>query len=115
MPIGWASGAGQHWSIVVDRERQHESTVAQLDANQFAHAHRSVVVNLRVISHVTRGDNEIANIHLKNRADLLTAHNEIAAPTRLVPGTLTGAPTNGHSSPAGLGRYLPFPTRDKPA
>jgi DNA-binding LytR/AlgR family response regulator len=33
--------------------------------------HRSVVVNLSAIDHVTRGANEIAEIHLKGRADVL--------------------------------------------
>jgi DNA-binding LytR/AlgR family response regulator len=33
--------------------------------------HRSVVVNLRAISHVTRGANETADIHLKGREEVL--------------------------------------------
>ena len=43
----------------------------QLDPAQFAQVHRSVVVNLRAISHVTRGDHETADIHLKGRAEVL--------------------------------------------
>jgi DNA-binding LytR/AlgR family response regulator len=45
--------------------------LAQLDPQQFAQVHRSVVVNLRAISHVTRGDNETADVHLKHRAEAL--------------------------------------------
>ena len=45
--------------------------IAQLDTAQFAQVHRSVVVNLRAISHVTRGDNETADIHLKGRGEVL--------------------------------------------
>jgi DNA-binding LytR/AlgR family response regulator len=45
--------------------------VTQLDAHQFAQVHRSVVVNLRSISHVTRSDNETADIHLKGRREVL--------------------------------------------
>jgi DNA-binding LytR/AlgR family response regulator len=45
--------------------------VAQLDPAQFAQVHRSVVVNLRAISHVTRGENETADIHLKGRTEVL--------------------------------------------
>ena len=45
--------------------------VAQLDPGQFAQVHRSVVVNLRAISHVTRGENEKADIHLKGRKEVL--------------------------------------------
>jgi DNA-binding LytR/AlgR family response regulator len=43
----------------------------QLDAEQFAQVHRSVVVNLRSISHVKRHDNETAEIHLRGRDDVL--------------------------------------------
>jgi DNA-binding LytR/AlgR family response regulator len=43
----------------------------QLDVDRFAQVHRSVVVNLRAISHVTRHDNETAEIHLKGRGDVL--------------------------------------------
>jgi DNA-binding LytR/AlgR family response regulator len=45
--------------------------LAQLDQDQFAQVHRSVVVNLRAISHVKRHDNETAAIHLKGRDDVL--------------------------------------------
>ncbi len=45
--------------------------VAQLDPAHFAQVHRSTVVNLRAISHVTRGANETADIHLKGRLDVL--------------------------------------------
>ncbi|MGH8159213.1 MAG: LytR/AlgR family response regulator transcription factor [Rhodanobacter sp.] len=45
--------------------------MAQLDAAQFAQVHRAVVVNLHAISHVTRGENETAQIHLKGRSEVL--------------------------------------------
>jgi DNA-binding LytR/AlgR family response regulator len=45
--------------------------IEQLDPEHFAQVHRSVVVNLRAISHVTRGDNETATIHLKGRKEVL--------------------------------------------
>lgn len=44
---------------------------AQLDSAQFVQVHRSAVVNLRSISHVTRGDHETADIHLKGRTEVL--------------------------------------------
>jgi DNA-binding LytR/AlgR family response regulator len=44
---------------------------AKLDRGQFAQVHRSVVVNLRRVSHVTRGPNETAEVHVKGRADVL--------------------------------------------
>ena len=43
----------------------------QLDGNQFVQVHRSVVVNLKSISRVIRGENETADIHLKGRTEVL--------------------------------------------
>lgn len=43
----------------------------RLDPDQFARVHRSVIVNLRAISHITRHDNETAEVHLKGRAEIL--------------------------------------------
>lgn len=45
--------------------------VKQLDAAHFVQVHRSVVVNRRAISHITRGLNETAQIHLKGRDEVL--------------------------------------------
>lgn len=45
--------------------------IAQLDPQQFAQVHRSVVVNLRSIRRVTRGENETADIELKGRSERL--------------------------------------------
>ncbi|MEJ6000742.1 LytR/AlgR family response regulator transcription factor [Paucibacter soli] len=45
--------------------------LAQLDPAHFSQVHRSVVVNLRSIRRVTRGDNETAEIELKGRSERL--------------------------------------------
>jgi DNA-binding LytR/AlgR family response regulator len=45
--------------------------LAQLDGSQFAQVHRSVVVALRAVRRVTRGDNETADIELKGRPERL--------------------------------------------
>ena len=45
--------------------------ITQLDTTQFAQVHRSVVVNLRSVAHVTRNLNETAEIHLKGREEVL--------------------------------------------
>jgi DNA-binding LytR/AlgR family response regulator len=45
--------------------------LAQLDPAQFTQVHRSTVVNLAAISHVVRGENETATIHLKGRGETL--------------------------------------------
>ena len=52
-------------------EPKTSALAAQLDSSQFAQVHRSVVVNLKSISHVTRGANETADIHLKGRGEVL--------------------------------------------
>ncbi|MDM4764618.1 LytTR family DNA-binding domain-containing protein [Pelomonas sp. SE-A7] len=45
--------------------------IEQLDPKYFAQVHRSVVVNLRSVSHLTRGPNETADIHLRGRSEVL--------------------------------------------
>jgi DNA-binding LytR/AlgR family response regulator len=67
--IAWRGDAGQPGEALV--RIALKDLVAQLDPAQFAQVHRSVVVNLRAITHVTRGDNETADIHLKGRKEVL--------------------------------------------
>ncbi len=43
----------------------------ELDPEQFAQVHRSVIVNLRQVSHVHHGGNETAEVHLKGRSEPL--------------------------------------------
>lgn len=45
--------------------------IEQLDPKRFAQVHRSVVVNLHAISHITRGANETADVHLRGRSEVL--------------------------------------------
>lgn len=67
--IAWRGDAGKPGEALI--RTPLKDLLAQLDATQFVQVHRSVVVNLRSISHVTRGDNETADIHLKGRSDVL--------------------------------------------
>lgn len=67
--IAWRDDGGEPRDAVI--RTPLKELIAQLDASQFAQVHRSVVVNLRAISHVTRGANETADIHLKGRSDVL--------------------------------------------
>jgi DNA-binding LytR/AlgR family response regulator len=67
--VAWRGEAGQPGEAVV--RIALKDLVAQLDPGQFAQVHRSVVVNLRAISHVRRHDNETAEIHLKRRKEVL--------------------------------------------
>jgi DNA-binding LytR/AlgR family response regulator len=43
----------------------------QISPQSFVQVHRSVVVNLHAISHITRGLNETADVHLKGRPEVL--------------------------------------------
>jgi DNA-binding LytR/AlgR family response regulator len=67
--VAWRGDAGEPGEALV--RAPLKELVAQLDPAQFAQIHRSVVVNLRAIDHVTRGDNETADVHLKGRAEVL--------------------------------------------
>jgi DNA-binding LytR/AlgR family response regulator len=66
--VAWHDGGKPAEAVVRTPLRE---LVEHLDPDRFAQVHRSVVVNLRAISHVTRHDNETAEIHLKGRHDLL--------------------------------------------
>jgi DNA-binding LytR/AlgR family response regulator len=66
--VAWRDGGKPSEAVV---RTPLKELVAQLDAEQFAQVHRSVVVNLRAISHVKRHDNETAEIHLKGRDEVL--------------------------------------------
>ena len=67
--VAWRDDARQPREAVI--RTPLKELIAQLDVAQFAQVHRSVVVNLRAISHVTRGPNETADIHLKGREEVL--------------------------------------------
>jgi DNA-binding LytR/AlgR family response regulator len=66
--VAWRGDAGEPDEALISASLKE--LVAQLDPAQFAQVHRSVVVNLRAISHVTRED-ETATIHLKGRRESL--------------------------------------------
>jgi DNA-binding LytR/AlgR family response regulator len=67
--VAWRDDAGQPRDAVIRTPLKELS--AQLDVSQFTQVHRSVVVNLKAISHITRGPNETADIHLKGRSEVL--------------------------------------------
>jgi DNA-binding LytR/AlgR family response regulator len=66
--VAWRNPAGETGEALV--RTSLKELVAQLDPAEFAQVHRSVVVNLRAISHLTR-DDETAAIHLKGRKEAL--------------------------------------------
>jgi DNA-binding LytR/AlgR family response regulator len=67
--VAWRDDSGQARDAVI--RTPLKELVAQLDSSRFVQVHRSVVVNLNAVSHVTRGANETADIHLKGRSDVL--------------------------------------------
>ncbi len=67
--VAWRDESGAAQEAVV--RSALKELITQLDASQFAQVHRSVVVNMKAISHVTRGENETADIHLKGRNETL--------------------------------------------
>jgi DNA-binding LytR/AlgR family response regulator len=67
--VAWRGDAGTPGEALI--RTPLKELLGQLDASHFAQVHRSVVVNLRAISHVTRGLNETAHIHLKGRGEVL--------------------------------------------
>lgn len=67
--VAWRGENGESAQALV--RTPLKELAAQLDPEQFAQVHRSVVVNLGSVSRVRRHDNETAEIHLKGRADVL--------------------------------------------
>ncbi|HVE89365.1 MAG TPA: LytTR family DNA-binding domain-containing protein [Burkholderiaceae bacterium] len=67
--IAWRGDEGKPGEALI--RTPLKELVAQLDPAQFAQVHRSVVVNLRAISHVKRSLNETADIYLKGRDEVL--------------------------------------------
>lgn len=67
--IAWRGDQGKSGEALI--RTPLKELMSQLDEKQFVRVHRSVVVNLRAISHVIRGENETADIHLKGRNEVL--------------------------------------------
>jgi DNA-binding LytR/AlgR family response regulator len=66
--VAWRDGGKPAEAVV---RTPLKELVTQLDAAHFAQVHRAVIVNLRAVSHVVRGENETAEIHLKGRTETL--------------------------------------------
>ncbi|UHQ24586.1 LytTR family DNA-binding domain-containing protein [Lysobacter sp. 5GHs7-4] len=67
--VAWRGDGGKPGEALI--RTPLKELAAQLDPAQFVQVHRAVVVNLRAISHVTRGANETAHVHLKGRDEVL--------------------------------------------
>ena len=67
--VAWRGDEGKPGEALI--RTPLKELLAQLDPAYFVQVHRSVVVNLRSINHVKRGENETADIHLKGRNEVL--------------------------------------------
>jgi len=67
--IAWRGDSGQPSEALV--RVALKELLAQLDPEHFVQVHRAVVVNLRAISHITRSEYDNADIHLKQRSEVL--------------------------------------------
>lgn len=67
--IAWRGDAGKPADALI--RTPLKELMVQLDPMHFVQVHRAVVVNQRAISHVIRGDNETATIHLRGRDEVL--------------------------------------------
>ncbi len=67
--IAWRGDGGEAAEALVRTPLRE--LAARLDPAQFVQVHRSTIVNLRAIDHVRRGENETADIYLKDRPEVL--------------------------------------------
>jgi DNA-binding LytR/AlgR family response regulator len=67
--VGWRGDGARPGEALV--RTPLKELAGQLDPEQFVQVHRSVIVNLASVSHVARGLNETATIHLKGRPETL--------------------------------------------
>jgi DNA-binding LytR/AlgR family response regulator len=67
--VAWRDERGQPAEALL--RTPLKELLAELDPQQFAQVHRSVVVRLRAIDQVLRGENETAEIHLLGRPERL--------------------------------------------
>jgi DNA-binding LytR/AlgR family response regulator len=67
--VAWRDASGRHREAIVRIGLTDLAT--QLDPEQFVQVHRSVVVNLKSIRHITRGQNDTAEICLQGRDEVL--------------------------------------------
>lgn len=67
--VCWHGDKGQSHQALI--RISLKDLLTQLDQEQFVQVHRSVVVNLHSVSHISRDENETGCIHLKGRKEVL--------------------------------------------
>ena len=67
--IAWRGNGGEVGEALI--RTSLKELLDQLDGTHFIQVHRSVVVNMNMVSHVTRGENETATVYMKGRPEKL--------------------------------------------
>lgn len=67
--VAWCDDSGQRSEALISTPLK--TLIPRLDEEHFLQVHRSVVVNLRKVSHFTRNENETGNIHIIGRDESL--------------------------------------------
>ena len=67
--IAWRGDDGKAGEALI--RTSLKELLDQLDGTHFIQIHRSVVVNMNMVSHVTRGENETATVYMKGRTEKL--------------------------------------------
>jgi DNA-binding LytR/AlgR family response regulator len=67
--VAWHGPSGERGEGLI--RTPLKDLMPRLDPIQFVQVHRSAVVNLRAVSHLTRGPNETGALHLKHRVEVL--------------------------------------------
>ncbi|PRC91153.1 LytR/AlgR family response regulator transcription factor [Solimicrobium silvestre] len=68
--IAWRGADGKAGEALI--RTSLKELLDQLDGTHFIQVHRSVVVNMNMVSHVTRGENETASVYMKGRSEKLS-------------------------------------------
>ena len=67
--VAWCDDTGERLEALIGTPLRQ--LLARLNEEQFVQVHRSVVVNLRKVSHFSRNENETGNLHIKGREEVL--------------------------------------------
>lgn len=67
--VAWHDAGGRREDAVIRTPLKELAT--QLDPALFVQVHRAVIVNLRAVDRIVRGENETAQVHVKGRDEVL--------------------------------------------
>lgn len=67
--VAWREDSGERSEALISMPLK--TLIPRLDEEHFMQVHRSVVINLRKVSHFTRNENETGNIYITGRNEIL--------------------------------------------